>query len=394
MFIQLKRETMEEILSIARTYQCDEIIITKDLQNIFYGQYVKDLFINSYMTDKNAVFDIMNSMMVMMANESAFFRNNGIDTSYVVYSDTGRNFFNRALVPSWKEMRKKQLVENQEKNPFESTAQSYMHESFKKAIETVGMLLNKMPKTYFYNLSGIDSDFIPIMHKYIHSNRNSLMVIVSTDKDYIFSVSQDQTNVRYMFIKKQLQHRTNIFKEMFKDHKFSDVQRQLIAFNYGIFHALIGDSSDGMFPVIPRKSITFWLKKLQTKLSDDVSYFRQCVIDDTPFDELLETEYKGEWDSSVSTNPTKVWDLYKYHSIIVDFYLTTLLVLDQSLIKPEDLESSRKLKRQFYFEKQICDQNLELIKNTICKTDCIALQESSYILKQFNIDPDISYHIY
>jgi hypothetical protein len=385
---------MEEILSIARTYQCDEIIITKDIQNVFYGQYVKDLFINNYMADKNTVFDIMNSLMIMMANESAFFRNSGIDTSYVIYSDTGRNFFNRALVPSWKEMRKKQLVENQEKNPFESTAQSYMHESFKKAIDTIGILLNKLPKTYFYNLNGMDSDFIPILHKYIHSDRNSLMVIVSTDKDYIFSVSQDQTNVRYMFMKKQLQHRTNIFKEIFKEHKFSDVQRQLIAWNYGVFHALIGDSADGMYPVIPRKSITFWLKKLQTKLSDDVSYFRQCVIDDTPFDELLETEYKGEWDSSVSTNPAKVWDLYKYHSIIVDFYLTTLLVLDHSLLKPEDLESSRKLKRQFYFEKQICDQNLELIKNTICKDDCITLQESSYILKQFNIDPDISYHIY
>jgi len=393
--IKIQKKYLEQIIKIAQERNKRKIIVYKDLQNVFYGQYMDSITIDQYTSERDTLKEATVEFFNVLSYESSYIRDAGLIPEFVFYTDTGRNNFNRAIVPTWKSERKKALLDQKIKHPLLATSGEYMHDIFKKLNVVIAKVLKYLPNTFYYNLKNIDSDYVPYLHKSL-SPKDSLHILVSTDKDYIHMVAEDPDVLRYFFVYKyrRMDTKYNGYKNVSRDKSLSDTEKKILFYNYQVFHGLIGDSSDSVPSLIRGYAIKRWLKILQTKMSENtMNEYRYKMIHNKPFDSLLEKPISSEWDSSLTTVKT-YWDIYRLRQIVVDFYFTTIATLPLQLLSPVDLEARNKILPLLTFAESIIKETRNNIITSLDKKDILNINELSSILDYLSVPDSLVKSIY
>ncbi len=386
MFIKIEESFLEKICQVALRQEKRKVTIYKDIQNSFYGKYMDNIVREQFQDEnKDSLNEALKAVLYATGKEAAVIKSFNLQPEFVFYIDHGRNQFNVNIVNEWKEDRKKSLNILKEESPNSYMYHDYMNDIFKKTMNICKHIFQYLPNTYYYDLVNIDSDYVAYLHKYLFPD--SLHILVSTDKDYTHMVSTDPYVLRYFFLSsnRRLETYWDGWKWLFPRENLTDEERKKLFYNYPVFHALVGDSSDSMKTIIARKGLKFWINKLKDLLDvNSFSKFRESVVENIPFDDLLKEEVKSE-QLGVST----YWDIYRRRQLIVDFYFTTIATLPESLLREEDKEVRSKILSLIYFLHPFRDTIEESINCAINKKEIMNLTEFKNIISYLNLDTKI-----
>lgn len=386
MFIKIEESFLEKICQVALRQEKRKVTIYKDIQNSFYGKYMDNIVREQFQDEnKDSLNEALKAVLYATGKEAAVIKSFNLQPEFVFYIDHGRNQFNVNIVNEWKEDRKKSLNILKEESPNSYMYHDYMNDIFKKTMNICKHIFQYLPNTYYYDLVNIDSDYVAYLHKYLFPD--SLHILVSTDKDYTHMVSTDPYVLRYFFLSsnRRLETYWDGWKWSFPHENLTDEERKKLFYNYPVFHALVGDSSDSMKTIIARKGLKFWINKLKDLLDvNSFSKFRESVVENIPFDDLLKEEVKSE-QLGVST----YWDIYRRRQLIVDFYFTTIATLPESLLREEDKEVRSKILSLIYFLHPFRDTIEESINCAINKKEIMNLTEFKNIISYLNLDTKI-----
>jgi hypothetical protein len=192
------------------------------------------------------------------------------------------------------------------------------------------------------DLPNIDSDFIPYVSYLV--NPNAVNVILSLDHDYYHMLNDSENIIRYIHIHRirekrgyTIEHRYNAYKSIGNKYGLKDTKEALlVAQYYQVFHSLIGDASDNIKSLIPKKGIKFWLKYLTNDIDikqytiDDI---RQMVLNNECFIPILEeTELSPNDKYNTIDKPKNKWEEFRRRMFIFDFYYMAKIVIGDKQI--------------------------------------------------------------
>jgi hypothetical protein len=333
-FSMIKHYTQDVNLDIKKVY------VYIDIQN--FNTAVSDIGVENYVNSVG--FDqVFNEILFMVNRILVEFWKVGFECHVFIYTDIKRNIFNTNLINSWKENRKKSFSELKENEILSHDAQKFMNSMLKHSLKALKHLVNYSRNMTICILENIDSDFVPrIVKEFVIDRTDILHLILSSDHDYTHLINDPYT-IRYSNIYKRYYknfpsletiYNKNIFLKKKEDIK-TDEDAIKVANYYQIFHALGGDSSDDVKPMIPRTGLKKWAKK--------VSF-------DKPVDEIIDLIL----DNNYTFENVNQMDLIR-RLLIVDFRLTAYLIFNS--INPNE-----KYNKVFSILNKVCPQNCEVIR--------------------------------
>lgn len=173
----------------------------------------------------------------------------------VIFTDEGRNLFNEKFLPFWKFNRRKHLSYLVEKKA-EIFFTSQILEKINKIVFNLFERISEFTKVKTICLKYMDSDFYPALYRMVKEDNSIVYLVITRDKDFFHLVNKrthlyiDQV---YDFegMKKFLMEKHDLKKEIYSE---------LLLFFYPLFHALIGDQSDNIKPLVKHRGLKHWIK--------------------------------------------------------------------------------------------------------------------------------------
>ncbi|MGB9674765.1 MAG: hypothetical protein ACPLX8_01380 [Nanopusillaceae archaeon] len=380
----------KELYSYIRNYineletKIDKVYVYVDVQN--HSAAFTDEGIDLY-TNGSTFKDLFNEILYHITSITKNFKEIGLASHVFLYTDRHRNLFNSNMLSDWKLSRKKELSEfpnMSEKDYLERDSNVYMNKFIKTGLKALSHLTNITYNASIVVLENMDSDFFPalIINK-TKSKDNILHILVSNDHDYIHLIDNPNI-VRYSRSYKRYYenyplletvYNRSLFLKKSLDIKDTDTAK-FIANYYQIFHALSGDQTDDIKPLVPKMSYKTWAKKLK---------FNDPVYD--VIDKIINNDIQIE-----NVNNEDILA----RLVIFDFNITSELIL--GLLDESKLTERSKKIMNFLISKY--PQNV-----VILKTNCKILEENifnqrymiddcEYILDSFAIRRDYKFYLW
>ena len=338
-----------------------------DIQNLSQGVYVpKDETHESNLEE--VIWYEFFSLLTTLGRSIVECKSYGVDVHYYLYFDRGRNLFNEKIVPTWKQHRRKQLVDLIEKDSEGWFLLTLQNSAVKIVYELLGVFSQYSKHLHFVKLHYIDSDFIPgffrVLRKmtgtYYRDDRH--VVIVSSDSDYLHQID---SHCSILYTVTQLRKTDfgninlianveNTLQRLMKKFQLKDRTEAITLFKfYPLFHALSGDGSDSMSPVISGFSWKSWFKTLKDPLSE---YLTNEVSKWSLYEDLLhESKALSAIRSSVEKCPSsKLCTELQSNGDVQRLLFRRLLVTDHELLSYVILSLSDELLLQLNVQEQDC----------------------------------------
>lgn len=248
------------------------INVYMDIQNISTVYSNVELYMQKP-TLENAFNDILSAVAKLID----FYISNNYRCHVWIYYDDKKNLFNHNLIPQWKENRVKSLTSLSEKDQLAYTSIIELKKMLKLALKSLAHIVNTSNRASIVCLEYIDSDFFPALIKQIYKDTKMFHLLISTDHDYIHMINDDYT-FRYNRAHKKYYENMPLIETVYNRNLFIKYKLKLktneqaikAVTYYQILHALGGDGTDSVTPIVPRYGFITWLKKLSDSEPVDI----------------------------------------------------------------------------------------------------------------------------
>lgn len=366
----------------------DQYIIFVDLQNIAIGKYDTD-------SDRVLVDDlstlVRNEVKYILEYLTTVYEKVPNSKVYFFY-DEDRNLFNEQIIPTWKDDRKKQLS----RLTYDRKTIHSLSSNVSRAVSDTLLYLSKY--SLFLNvvkLRYIDSDFIPGISIVTSRNKvgdNTVFLIISSDFDFIH-LTQDK-NVfiydsrnrgRFKSLKENNAYIPDteqmLLKKIGKRYEIKDDEDCVKVYNnYQLIHALVGDQSDSMPPLIKKVGVKTILKKVGDIISEK-------VVDRIILDKEFGTNFLSKLlPSIISTSLDDLYIQLLQRLLITDFTILASLILEyNNMIEKKYTDSYNFLPAT---TTRIFKNVVEDISTSLRK-EYTTLSKVEQVKRYFNVESDI-----
>lgn len=306
----------------------EKYIFFIDLQNIAIGKYDTD---SDFVLTTDLSLLVKEEVKYILEYLTTVYERVPNSKVYFFYDDD-RNLFNEQLVPTWKDDRRKQLS----RLPYDKKTVQNLSSNVSKAVSDILLYLSKY--SMFLNvvkLKYIDSDFIPGISIVSNKLDDTVYLIVSSDFDFIH-LTQNKNVFIYdwknknrfksigennVYIPDSLQM---LLKKISKRFELKDESDCLKVYNnYQLIHALVGDQSDSMPPLIKKVGVKTILKKVGDMLEDKIV---DKVVLDRDFGLSLLSKL-------TSSNIEELYTQLLTRLLITDFTILSSVILEYNGMK-------------------------------------------------------------
>lgn len=302
-----------------------KVILAIDFQSYSRGKYAKEVDINAYPIKSiiwhNLIYFLKQIVNLSLQLEKEYFSEL---YSVIIFSDEGRNLFNEALIPEWKANRRKHLAYLAEKNS-ELFFTSQILENANKIVFKLLQEISKYTKIETIFLKHMDSDFYPAFYRILQKNEDYFYILITKDKDFYHLVNSST----YIFLDKIYGPKT-LMESLSEKHNINSKKQVLyLYYFYPLIHALSGDRSDNIEPLIKHRGVKHWLKILAEEFHIDFPNLENLNFENHPKWELYNIILQNNF-LFKSENPSMKEELTNKllkRLILLDFDLHSLIIL-------------------------------------------------------------------
>lgn len=368
--------------------KCERVNLFIDLQNIFIGRYYELNTFNIYteVQEEDFVKICIDRLLDLVCSKIELLKSYNLKCVVYLYTDVERNIVNESLIPGWKSKRVKstEYMTSTELAYLESSR--WVNRMFKGSVISLSKLLNCSKRCRVMILKYLDSDFLPYyvilsQKRYFLKEKMDypfVNLIVSTDRDYIHMVQEDDRNMMYIFYphhKRTVLNKYSAYQycTLFTSKRFGSDEYKNIAKCYPLFHCLVGDVGDSVGRLIKRS-----VYQIYKDLEDFIKENDIDTLRDSIFETRVIRDYLGE----------DKFEEFIRRYVVLDFYFFSVYLL--SLSNPEmltDVDRIRldRVKRYLLQYQDHFNSNSETLKQ-INMSDKISAEDATRVLRQVGIE--------